>query len=137
MVELSLEELEVIGHSSSIQESGTSPFEEKNQETCSPTKDDTDTVETPYIEMIFGKSEETKSYYQSYGEATKWACVASRTPATYKMFLDGLRELGLKVSQFTPGKVVDDDAPSKSSVPRDDPSLPQVVLLDLNVSVTK
>ncbi|KAF9620327.1 hypothetical protein IFM89_011062 [Coptis chinensis] len=53
------------------------------------------------------------------------------------MFLDGLRELGLKVSQFTPCKVFDDDAPSESSVPRDDPSLPQVVLLDPNVSVTK
>ncbi|KAF9620325.1 hypothetical protein IFM89_011060 [Coptis chinensis] len=67
MVELSLEELKVIGRSSSVQESGTSPFEEKNKETCSPTKDDTDTVETPYVGMIFGTSEEAKAYYQSYG----------------------------------------------------------------------
>ncbi|KAF9598880.1 hypothetical protein IFM89_032734 [Coptis chinensis] len=31
-------------------------------------------------------------------EATKWVCVASQTLVSYKVSLDGLRELGTKVS---------------------------------------
>ncbi|KAF9617324.1 hypothetical protein IFM89_035305 [Coptis chinensis] len=84
-------------------------------------------------------------------EATKWACIASRTPASYKIFLDGLRELGKKISCITPGEVVNEDAPSESApcASRDDPSLPSApcassddpslpfVLLDPPVSRTK
>ncbi|KAF9603141.1 hypothetical protein IFM89_033977 [Coptis chinensis] len=84
-------------------------------------------------------------------EATKWACIASRTPASYKIFLDGLRELGKKISCITPGEVVNEDGPSESApcASRDDPSLPSApcassndpslpfVLLDPPVSRTK
>ncbi|KAF9588712.1 hypothetical protein IFM89_014588 [Coptis chinensis] len=84
-------------------------------------------------------------------EATKWACFASRTPTSYKIFLDGLRELGKKISCITPGEVVKEDAPSESApcASRDDPSLPSapcasnddpsllIVLLDPPISRTK
>ncbi|KAF9588603.1 hypothetical protein IFM89_013690 [Coptis chinensis] len=50
-------------------------------------------------------------------EATKLACIASRTPASYKIFLDGLRELGKQMSEITPDKDVDEeDVPEESEV---------------------
>ncbi|KAF9600733.1 hypothetical protein IFM89_011420 [Coptis chinensis] len=75
-------------------------------------------------------------------EATKLACIASQTPASYKLFLDGLRELGKQILEIMPDKVADEDVLEESYVPRasrEDPSPVQqpVILLDSNVSQMK
>ncbi|KAF9593150.1 hypothetical protein IFM89_020446 [Coptis chinensis] len=132
---------EVTGHYIGVKENGKS----------------NDVIETPYVRMTFGSSDEAKQYYESKtneegehwivkwnqqmceGVSTKWACVASQTPASYKVLLDGLRELGKKISEIIPDKVVEKDVSSESSAPcdsGDDRSSLQPIL-DPNVSQTK
>ncbi|KAF9607463.1 hypothetical protein IFM89_035601 [Coptis chinensis] len=155
-----------------MEESRTEFFEDMRQVTGFSDEDAEHNIQTPFVGMGFDSSEEAKEYYEkrddkggsqcqeqidamnlSYlcQEATKWACIASRTPASYKIFLDGLRELGKKISCITPGEVVNEDGPSESApcASRDDPSLPSApcassddpslpfVLLDPPVSRTK
>ncbi|KAF9620569.1 hypothetical protein IFM89_013234 [Coptis chinensis] len=72
-------------------------------------------------------------------EATKWACVSSQTPGSYKVFLDGLRELGKKNSEIIPDEVVEEDVSSESTAPCDsgDDCSSLQPILDPNASQTK
>ncbi|KAL5714945.1 hypothetical protein ACHQM5_016839 [Ranunculus cassubicifolius] len=68
-------------------------------------------------------------------EATQWACVAYQTEEGYKIFLEGIRELGEKISQLSIAKGENEEAPLMPPS-EETPEQPQI-LLDPNVSQTK